>query len=116
MFTRIIAGWFILMMGCLTVQAQDTPVDYPRAFDLGGTLEAIDKEELMVTISDMQISVSANTRVHTLREKNLYLGALRVGQHVGVHFSNPGGSKPTASDIWVLENPQQLIPPPPGMH
>lgn len=114
MFTRILVGWFALTLGCAVAQAGETPDHYPRTYDLGGTVEAINRDKLIVTINDLQVHVSATTRVHTKREKNLYLGALKVGQDVGVHFADPGSSKPTAKDIWVLDNPQQLIPPPPG--
>lgn len=114
MFKRCLAGLMLLLVGCLGAQAEDLPNYYPSKYDLGGELQVIDREELLLTISDMQVRISSSTRVHTLREKNAYLGALRVGQHLGVHFTNPGSANPVVSDIWVLPNPQSLLPPPPG--
>lgn len=114
MFTRLFAGAFWLMLGCTVAQAADLPDGYPRAYDLGGTLEAVDTGKLMLTVSDLQVRVSSATRVHTPQGGNSYLGSLRKGQTVGVQFIDPGSSSPTASDIWVLPGAQHLLPPPPG--
>lgn len=112
MFRRFIAVLTLSIAGSLAVRAGELPNYYPTTYDLGGTLETINREALLLTISDMQVRISSNTRVHTLREKNAYLGSLTVGQYVGVHFANPGSENPLASDIWVLPNPQSLLPPP----
>lgn len=114
MFTRRVAVLMLLIGASIGVQAENLPDYYPSTYDVGGKLEAIHREDLVLTISDMQVHISGNTRVHTLREKNAYLGSLSAGQHVGVHFANPGSNQPVASDIWVLPNPQSLLPPPPG--
>lgn len=110
MSIRIIACLMLLIAGSTPGFAAEPQLAFPTVFESGGTLESINKEKLLLTVNDVQVRLSSATRVHTMRQRNQYLGALKVGQTIGIHYSNPGDSSPIARDIWILEGPQQLIP------
>lgn len=113
MFTRFVAGAFLVMVGCGAARAENLPDGYPRTYDLVGTLQAVDRHRLTLVVNDLQLSVSSTTRVHTPQGGSAYLGALKKGQTVGVRFIDPGGSNPTAGDVWVIPGTSHF-PPAPG--